>query len=321
MSSFLKWWLVAFLLSTALFASARSAEPPPPEGWMVYPTPGRGACEWLRANYSRQEWSVSRVNDRLVITPDVGDRRSTSKTPGVPKFEIPDASSGGGGLDSLSRPCRDCILRVDDGWLVGFDHGEWMGSLWWTDVTGRNSYQVADTGKNCDGKTTPPNTRFYEFDITNIVSLQKTGNRVLAFSGLQHGGLAFGEISSVAKRGGTWQTCRLKDLGGAPYVVLPEGAAWLVLSQVGLLRAHADGSVQSLGRFAFLEEPLFPNSMVQTADGTLYVGMRHFVARLLNEGGVYREQLLLPANQPPFVREPFIDGPGGRLPDGCVRLK
>ncbi|MCE9521054.1 MAG: hypothetical protein K8S25_01320, partial [Alphaproteobacteria bacterium] len=277
--------------------------------------PKSDACEWKRAYYSKREWLVRSDGERLVIEPIVdGVRSKTRKTP-VPVFDIRPTE------DPRGPPCDDCILRVDDGWLVGFNFGEWVGRLWWTDPEGHNAYHVADPGKNCDGTPTQPSTRLYEHTITNIVSLQRTGERALAFSGLNHLGWSFGEISRVERRDGKWQTCRLRDLGSVPYAVIADGPQWLVLAESGLARFDAGGTIQHLGRFAFLEPGLYPNSMVKMPDGTIFVGIRHFVARLLPEHGKYRDQLLLPADKPQFEYDEWLDGKDGILAKECKRLK
>jgi hypothetical protein len=40
---------------------------------------------------------------------------------------------------------------------------------------------------------------------------------------------------------------------------------------------------------------LYPNSIVSTADGTIYAGMRFFVARLVPHSGKYAEGWLVPS--------------------------
>lgn len=60
---------------------------------------------------------------------------------------------------------------------------------------------------------------------------------------------------------------------------------------------------------------LFANSMVKLPDATLYVGMRHFVGRLVPMAdGSYRDELLLPNDRPPFDFEPMIDALDDRGP-------
>lgn len=314
MSRFRPLWVLA-LLVLAMASSGAHGEPPPPAGWVPHPTPKFDSCEWTRASYSSRAWFVRLEGERLVIEPVINGVRPKIHAVTAPVFDIPPTE------DIDGPPCDGCVLRVDDGWLVGFNFGEFGGRLWWTDPQGRNAYHVSDPGKNCDGKPTPPGTRGYEHTITNIVSLQRTGARALAVSGLSHLDVSIGEISRVERLDGKWQTCRLNDLGGVPHAVVADGPQWLVLAESGLVRFDADGGMRRLGRFAFLKPGLYPNSMVKMPDGTIFVGMHHFVARLLPERGMYRDQLLRPADRPLFEYEEQRDGEDGTLPEECKKLR
>ena len=77
-------------------------------------------------------------------------------------------------------------MRVEDGWLVGDNFGEWGGRLWWTDVAGGNARPVTGGGRCIDiADTGPP---FFgerpgePFGVSNTVSLKRAMGRVFAFS-------------------------------------------------------------------------------------------------------------------------------------------
>lgn len=299
-------------LSLLFLAMGASAAPPLPDGWAVYPTPKPRACEWMRANHSYAEWTVRLENERLVIEP--AGQRAAAWPAAWPKFVVPPPDGPTG------RPCDDCVLRVEDGWLVGYNFGEWAGRLWWTDPNGGNGYPVPDTGNTCSGAPIEPNSRIYERSITNIVSLKQSRRSVLAISGLAHLSMSFGEVSRVDKRNGKWTTCRASSFGKVPYVAIADGEAWLVLADSGLFRMDEHGRLRRLATFAFLDAGLYPNSMLKLRDGTLYVGMRHFVARIMREYGGYRAELLLPKNRPSFEYEELIDDQPGPLPAECKRF-
>jgi hypothetical protein len=85
-------------------------------------------------------------------------------------------------------------------------------------------------------------------------------------------------------------------------------------AKAALIGVRVDGALQVLAHPMFMEAGLYPNSMVKVADGTLYVGLRHFVARLIPDASGYREEVLLPAGRPPFDFNPDIDTPRERGP-------
>lgn len=222
-------------------------------------------------------------------------------------------------------------MRVEDGWLVGDNFGEWGGRLWWTDVAGGNARPVTGGGRCIDiADTGPP---FFgerpgePFGVSNTVSLKRAMGRVFAFSGTSHMGVSAGELSRIERRGDRWRSCMVRNLEGAPQAVVADTAnSWLALVAGGLfpaeragalVRVRTDGALLKLAQPAFLGagSGLFANSMVKLPDATLYVGMRHFVGRLVPMAdGSYRDELLLPNDRPPFDFEPMIDALDDRGP-------
>ena len=299
-------------------ATAAAAAPPPPDGWMVYPTPKPDACEWRRANYSDRQWRVRLDNGRLVIEPASTPRPKTVATPAFDIPPVPEVPAG-------HVPCDDCVLRVADGWLVGFNRGEWGGGLWWTNPQGRNAKPI-NRGERCAGirDAGPPlSTRedlFRTRQLSNIVSVRRGYTHAFAFAGIVYYGDT-GSLSRIERRDGTWQACVVRNLEATPETLVEDAPEnWLVLVAArtepperpgALIRVDSAGQVQRLAEPAFSARSiLFPNSMVKLPDGTLYVGMTHFVARLIpNARGGYTEQLLLPKNRPPFDYDDLIDDP------------
>ena len=98
----------------------------------------------------------------------------------------------------------------------------------------------------------------------------------------------------------------LAPLDGAPEAftrISPDEV--LVVTTHGISRIASSGAHQTLthSKFAFL----YPNSIVATPEGTIYVGMRLFVVRLVptSKPGEYAEQWLVPEDCEQFHREGF----------------
>lgn len=325
---------VALIVFASFVSSlAATAAPPLPDGWAVYPTPTQGACEWSRANLSKHAWRVRLEGERVRIEPTSTPLPVRSDTP---KFDIPLELR-----ERLEGPCDDCIVRVSDGWLVGFNVGEWGGRLWWTDANGRGAYPVEYAGRCTDIADTGPLLSSETpggkgGNLFNIVSLYPRAHRVFAFAGLAHLGPSDGDINRIERRDGRWQACMVRNLEGAPEATVADDQdSWFALVAGGivperhgaLIRVRTDGTLKQLAQpsFVALGTGLYANSMVKLADGTLYVGMRHFVARLIpTADGTYRDELLLPSNRPPFDFEPSIDDPNypyGGTPPNCPRRR
>lgn len=162
-------------------------------------------------------------------------------------------------------------LRTPLGLLVAYDSGEFGGELWWFDQSGtlrevisrENTFRILDT---------------------------PTG--ILALTGLAHLMSDEGHILKLTPASDGWQVKRV-DLPGAPQAVLqdPDGSILVVTNQF-VARVLAGPSVAVLHRGDW--RGLYPNSLARTANGILYVGMRHFVVRLRPTSTGYLEDWLVP---------------------------
>src|SRR5262245_10150706 len=94
------------------------------QGWVEIPAPTE---ERLRCVTSTGigEWRVALEEDKLRVDQDVSRRRSS----GPPlAFPLP---------DDVPHRGDQHTLAVSDGFLVGFDAGEWGGQLLWLAADGR----------------------------------------------------------------------------------------------------------------------------------------------------------------------------------------
>ena len=89
------------------------------------------------------------------------------------------------------------------------------------------------------------------------------------------------------------------NIEGAPRAssISPDGSIAIV-TPANIVRLTSSTSVETILKVNF--GGLFPNSIAETADGVIYVGMRHFLARLVPTGGGYQLAWLLPADCPQF---------------------
>ena len=92
-------------------------------------------------------------------------------------------------------------LRVDDGWLVGADRGEWGGEL----------AHIGDDGGN------------QTFFDTNVEDIYRLGSRLVAVTGLAHMTMNEGMVYELVRDGrGKWSARTWRALPGAP------ASSWLV---------------------------------------------------------------------------------------------
>lgn len=167
---------------------------------------------------------------------------------------------------------RRSNLRVKNGWLLGFDGGEFGGGLWFATL---------------DGKTE-------QLSEENVHGFVETTQGVLVFVGLDHLGTDSGRVLIVPYSVTSKTDLRiLVDLDGAPgaFTKLSADTA-LVITTHGISRITSAGVTERLLSRSF--GMLYPNSIVSSSDGTIYAGMRLFVVRLVLRSGKSTEEWLVP---------------------------
>lgn len=125
----LRVFLIWSAIATACFRS-NSQVPAlelPPDGWTIYPTPKVGSDVLRCANYSQREWRVA-VSDvgktEISLARQPHGRPSRAELPPSVKLQA-------GMVANLTT------MRVRNGWLLGFDGGEFGGGLWFSALDGQ----------------------------------------------------------------------------------------------------------------------------------------------------------------------------------------
>jgi hypothetical protein len=239
-------------------AIAEPAYSKDPSKWIAVPPPLPGSPQWYAANNAYCAWGVSLQNGRAHV--EWIDPKLSN--PNAPAFLKPTTSSL-------------CARRVEDGWLVGSDSGEWGGSLSWYSADGGESYGVPNGGQ----------VRFF----------LETSRGLLAFAGLDHLGTSEGKALLVKRANATqrWSAELFANLPEAPYAAVSDTErSFLLVTSSQLLHIALEGQTKVLMQNAFWDG-LYPNSAVMDAAG-LYIGMRHGVARIVGDDQKIVTQWLLP---------------------------
>jgi len=243
-----------------------------PSGWKVFPTPAEDSDVMHCANVSQQV-QVS-LSDAGIVEIVQLPRRAKA----IPPPELPPGTTlqpGMAGYESL--------LKTQNGWLMGFDRGEFGGGLWFVDANG-----IAT-----------------QLSKENVHGFVETPPGVMIFVGLAHMMLDSGQVL-IARDPISADTKlhRLAPLDGAPNAFAktsPDEA--LVVTTNGISRITSSGAYQTLTHSTFGH--LYPNSILATPEGTIYAGMRLFVVRLVptSKPGEYTEQWLVPDGCEQFHQE------------------
>jgi hypothetical protein len=228
-----------------------------PVGWVAAPAPSQNSALQC-ANYSRHQWSVERSNGINVYDSEVDKR--------------PGAVLPSGFVRTKEMHGRAIVQKVADGWLVGFNAGEFGGGLWWSDESGRRTRKL--TGEN-------------------VRAFVPRGNAVLVFTGLAHFSIDKGKIYSfTAKDSGA--LVLIADIGHEPSAaVMGDAGGVLIATNIGVLRLTTDNRREQLYRNRAIGL-LYPNSIVEDATGSIVVGMRFYALRLERNGTGYKPVWYIP---------------------------
>lgn len=207
---------------------------------------GERMAWFFAANYSNSEWRVYLEEGKPSAS---YSRIPSNNRPERPDF-VPKANQFHGG---------GRCTKVEDGWLVGFNQGEFGAALYWFSNDGTRNYKVSD------------------HQVVNFVTLP---DGVYAVEGLAHMGISRGSIIRIArnKASDRWEATTVADLPFAPYaVVLRRDGTMLITLSGALVSFGSDQKVHML----LSDAPwggLYPNSSLLSPDEQrLYIGMRQFV--------------------------------------------
>ena len=165
-----------------------------------------------------------------------------------------------GFMRGLARFGRvDAVHLVRDGWLIGFNRGEFGAGLYWFSTDGARNEKISD--QHVGGF----------FEIAKVVH---------AIEGSTAPGARGGSVLRIARDGGgVWRTEAIARLPSTPETVAAkaDGSALITLSDA-LVSIDPNGRLRTLVADAPWRT-LFPNSSTLSADQRhLYIGMRQYVA-------------------------------------------
>jgi hypothetical protein len=151
---------------------------------------------------------------------------------------------------------------VDDGWLVGFNHGEFGAALYWFNHDGKHHYKISNH---------------------QVVAFFSLPDGIYAIEGLAHMGASCGSVIRITRptTSGHWQASRVVRLPYAPNTVAVrrDGSIVIALSD-SLVSVGPDHHVNTL----ISDAPwggLYPSSSILLPDESrLYIGMRQFVGEV-----------------------------------------
>ena len=181
-----------FVFAIGLRKAAAPEYSPVVNGWQEVPVPPKGKNSdrvvWdFAANYSNISWRVYVENTR----PSAKLIEHANDEPSEPAPF--DATA-----DNFSGASR--FRKVDDGWLVGLNHGEFGAALYWFNQDDTHHYKISDH---------------------QVVAFFTLPDGVYAIEGLAHMGASCGSVIRIKRPtpAARWQAMRVVRLPFAPNTV------------------------------------------------------------------------------------------------------
>lgn len=251
--------------------SAGTADPPEDlTKWVRTPLTKKNQGYWDRANHDlKNDWFVFLRGDRPSVRLKTEAERSR-RGDGLP---LPFTIEGGTAAEGLYG--RRFSAKVADGWIVGFNAGEWGAGLWWFSPDGKTRAKISKD---------------------HVIGFVETDAGLLALEGLAHLGSSLGQVIRLSKgKDDLWHSESFVDLEGAPAACAKESDGSLVVATYDrLLRVHpASKKMDVLVEDAYWGN-LHPDSMISSPSGTIYLGMRHGVVEVAKEAENYKVNWLIP---------------------------
>lgn len=221
----------------------------------------------------KKQWAVTLRDEVPVVSVQIPVRREDPLPFAVPKHK--------------DRSGDRHVLKVDGGWIVGFDAGEFGGGLWFT-ATGADWRQLRPPSE--------PAAPDDPLKAENVQGLAVVEGQTLALMGLDHLTGRSGRVFKVASISGQWSLGAGSVLDSCPEAWAIVGDHLEVVTEGGLWIVRPDAS-------ADLAVPLefgmaYPRSLAVAQDGRRYVGMRRYVLMLEKTATGWRDTWYGPTRCP-----------------------
>jgi hypothetical protein len=235
-----------------------------PSGWTVRPPAAEASPERYCFNHSEDSWLVSESRGELVIRQMTANSSNASESNALPAFLRSGAGYTSGIIGVLS------ILKVDRGYLVGQDGGEWGGWLRWYSDDGTQVRLILQQ---------------------NTSAVVRLGARVIAVTSSQGAWESTGALQALVRdENNRWKVVNTLPLNGWARAVG-------VTQQNELLVATSNGvALFRNGKLRLVQakwDLLNPSSIVKISD-KIYVGMQSRVVELRDTPAGVVERWLVP---------------------------
>ena len=278
-----RFWPALICAASCIVTAPSRAQTPPLEKWKVSPMPAyrnnAPNAAWTQANNAPSEWEVFMRNGSVAARPcdEHNPKKITLPFRLAPWYIAREPHRAAKNAPGSAQFPEKHAAKVSNGWLLWVNHGEWGGRVEWF---------------------SPDGTRHYKVSNDQIAAYAKTPHGLFAVQGLAHLGMSQGTLLKLTQNAANkWEAKTIVDLKDAPFALLPENGAFVIVTSRQLVRvvvpAPGVPTLTPLVQNAFWWG-MYPNSLVLAPNGDYYIGMRGGIVRVFPEGktGGYQMQWL-----------------------------
>jgi hypothetical protein len=209
------------------------------KNWNTYSIPEK----FMGYNNEKNNWIVYLDKNEIRVTDDFSytykQNLSNKKLP----FKI-------------DQPGLIDVIQVNDGYLVGFNRGEWGGSLCWYSKNGKKNIKIGGSVFS-----------------SSPIQFIKRDNQIYAITGLSHMSMSYGDIIKIEKKQKQWIVEEYVKLPDDPHVIqLDRRNNMLVFTSSGLYSIDKEGHLDTLA--IKLIRPITPSIEIALPNDTLKIKLK-----------------------------------------------
>ena len=211
------------------------------------------------ANKSKLHWSFNSLNDTLRIVKNTYTRINGDTLP----FPIDSVKNISG---------TKYIKTVFNGYLVGYNRGEFGGGLKYVSLYNDYDYHVELINKEEEWK--------YNYVSRNVREIFEFKGKIYALRGLAHG-IANGGLYEIIFKDGKWSYQYLSNLPGTPSIVFEYNNLVYIVTSEHILTYDELGNINTILKSPFYWGSLYPtNAFIKDKD--IYLAMKKGILIIRN---------------------------------------
>lgn len=202
-----------------------------------------------KANHSNENWVIERIKDSINIYKNnhnyfKGDSLPFSQKHIAKKLKIPHSIRA--------------VKKVNDGYLIGANGGEFGGGIWFLSTNGKSAYEIARYFRVHD---------IFEFN-----------DKIYVIRGLAHLGSSYGSLFEISKDK-KWHVSKAYQLPDAPSFIIKEKENILIFTSEHLISFNDNERLIKVLKAPFYWGMLYPSSAI-IVDNDLYIAMRKGILKI-----------------------------------------